>query len=87
MAATTEQLSGQADQLLHALGFFQTQDTGAAPVARSAAVKAPATASNPAVAHGGHAARSARAKPAATSGFALKMKEKGGATDKEFERY
>jgi hypothetical protein len=28
-----------------------------------------------------------RGKPAASNGFALKLKDKGAATDKEFERY
>jgi methyl-accepting chemotaxis protein len=87
MAATTEELSGQADQLIHALGFFKTREDATVRLARPATSKTPRSAeSNPVTTHRaeGHRAPADRGK---TAGFALKMKEKGGSTDKEFERY
>jgi methyl-accepting chemotaxis protein len=85
MASTTEELTGQADQLITALGFFRTGDTGQAPAAHGPAKPAPSLGKlREAVTH--TAARPA-AKTAGKSGVALKMKENGDSTDKEFERY
>ncbi len=87
MASTTEELTGQSDQLISALGFFRTGDQGqgAAP-ARTASVRSATPAKKQPDAAGHHAARSS-VKRASNSGVALKMKESGDAVDQEFERY
>jgi methyl-accepting chemotaxis protein len=85
MASTTEELTGQADQLLTALGFFRTGDTGQAQAGRAVSrSSAPLGKLREAVAH---AAPRPASKAGGKSGVALKMKENGDATDKEFERY
>ena len=84
MASTTEELSGQADQLMSALGFFRTGDSDHAPAARTAAPKTGAS-----LGKLREAVTPSRppSKPAGKSGVALKMKEAGDGMDKEFERY
>jgi methyl-accepting chemotaxis protein len=86
MASTTEELTGQADQLMAALGFFRTGDTGHAPAAHTAAAKPVSSVGKlrDAVAH---AAAPAAPKTARKPGVALKMREPGDPLDKEFERY
>jgi hypothetical protein len=85
MASTTEELTGQSDQLMSALGFFRTGDTGQASAARSAGARPAASLTNlqEAVGHGVAPA----AKKTAKSGVALKMRETGDRVDKEFERF
>ena len=86
MASTTEELTGQADQLLTALGFFRTGDTGQGPAAHSVAAKPASSVAKlrEAVAH---AAPPSASKTARKTGVALKMRETGDSTDKDFERY
>ncbi|MEO8596922.1 MAG: methyl-accepting chemotaxis protein, partial [Candidatus Solibacter sp.] len=84
MASTTEELTGQSDQLVGSLGFFRTSDTmqsQAAPAPgrslnrlRDAVSRKPAAAAPP-------------ARNSGRSGVALRMRDAGDATDKEFERY
>jgi hypothetical protein len=81
MASTTEELTGQSDQLMSALGFFRTGETGQAPAARSARPAASLSKLQEATSRG-----SAAKKPA-KSGIALKMRETGDRIDKEFERF
>ncbi|MGA9527798.1 MAG: methyl-accepting chemotaxis protein [Terriglobales bacterium] len=87
MASTTEELTGQADQLMSALGFFRTGESDAA-----ANVSRPAAASkaNKPESRAAAASASSSGSPVAKGakpGVSLKMKEKGDALDKEFERY
>jgi methyl-accepting chemotaxis protein len=86
MASTTEELSGQADQLITSLGFFRTGDARQALAANSVPAKRPnsLTKLREAVAH---PAAPSLAKPVGKSGTALKLRETGDQTDKEFERY
>ncbi|MGA3023500.1 MAG: methyl-accepting chemotaxis protein [Bryobacteraceae bacterium] len=86
MASTTEELTGQADQLLTSLGFFRTGDTGQAPAAHSAAAK-PASSQGKVREAASHGAPPAASRTARKSGVALKMREAGDSTDKDFERY
>jgi hypothetical protein len=85
MASTTDELTGQSDQLVSALGFFRTGDAGQAPLARSAGAKPGGTLGRlkEAVTH----SVPAGSKKAVKSGVALKMRETGDQVDKEFERY
>jgi hypothetical protein len=85
MASTTEELTGQSEQLMSALGFFRTGETGQTSVSRSSARPDGSLARlHQAVAHGSAPSSSKRAgKP----GVALKMKETGDHIDREFERY
>jgi len=85
MASTTEELTGQADQLITALGFFRTGDTGQAPAAHAAPKSAASLGKlREAVTHvpARHASKTGN-----KTGVALKMKETGDPTDKDFERY
>jgi len=85
MASTTEELTAQADQLMTALGFFRTSDTGQKPAAHTTPAKPAAhsiTKLREAVSHS-----SAPAKAPVKPGVALKMKDAGDHMDKEFERY
>ncbi|MGD0986279.1 MAG: methyl-accepting chemotaxis protein [Candidatus Sulfotelmatobacter sp.] len=92
MAATTEELTAQSDQLMSALGFFHTGDDTAGRAANRPMVKAaragagtePATA-RPSKPDGGAHIPAPKSGPKA--GVHLKLKEKGDALDKEFERY
>jgi methyl-accepting chemotaxis protein len=81
MASTTEELTAQSDQLMGALGFFRTGETGHAPVAPR-----PAASLRKVQDALGHSVAPAAKKPA-KSGVSLKMKDSGDALDKEFERY
>jgi methyl-accepting chemotaxis protein len=86
MASTTEELTGQSDQLIGALGFFRTGETAQAPAARPAASH-PAGSLNKLQEAVTHGAPHSGSKKAAKSGVALKMRETGDRTDKEFERF
>jgi methyl-accepting chemotaxis protein len=86
MASTTEELTGQADQLMTALGFFRTGDTGQASTAHTAASK-PAGSLGKLREAVTHTPVRHASKTASKNGVALKMKETGDPTDKEFERY
>ena len=86
MASTTEELTGQADQLMSALGFFHTGEDEAAASGSRAAAPAPAKAHKP-EGRAAAAAAASGAKAGPKSGVSLKLKEKGDALDKEFERY
>jgi hypothetical protein len=86
MASTTEELTGQSDQLINALGFFRTGDGGQGSPARPSVhkVSGSLTKLQEAVTHGGaHAA----AKKGVRAGVSLKMRETGDRIDKEFERF
>ena len=86
MASTTEELTGQSDQLISALGFFKTGDSGQAPPVRSAGARNAGSLNNLQAAVG-HGVAPAAAKKAGKSGVALKMRETGDRVDKEFERF
>jgi hypothetical protein len=83
MAATTEELTGQAHQLVSALSFFRTGDEGRRPSAPKARER------------GGEAARASKGSgysaPSAASvagkGVNLQLKEAHSDLDSEFERY
>ena len=85
MASTTEELTSQSDQLISALGFFRTGEQGQTPALRPALPKPVASVKKlqEAVTH--HADPKVPGKT--TNGVALKLRENGDATDKEFERY
>jgi hypothetical protein len=86
MASTTEELTGQSDQLVGALGFFRTGETAQAPASRTAGAR-PASSLAKLQEAVGHGAAPAAAKKTAKSGVALKMRETGDRIDKEFERF
>ena len=86
MASTTEELTGQSDQLVGALGFFRTGDSGQAPAARPAAPRQASSLAKLQEAVG-HGPAPATAKRTAKTGVALKMRETGDRIDKEFERF
>jgi len=87
MASTTEELTGQSEQLVSALSFFHTGDEENAHGRRGAATKpakqaaaAPTRAAKP----NGHAPA---AKAAGKSGVNLRLGDKHDEMDAEFERY
>jgi len=83
MASTTEELTGQADQLMSALGFFQTGERIQAPVAKAANTKASSLANL----HEAVNKRDSISKKPVKAGVSLKMRETGDRIDKEFERF
>ena len=83
MASTTEELTGQSDQLISALGFFRTGDQGSPAYAAAKPVASVKKLQQAVTNHPGHNGPAKSSK----SGVALKLKENGDATDKEFERY
>jgi methyl-accepting chemotaxis protein len=89
MASTTEELTGQSDQLVSALSFFHTGDEDGAPARKGPGAKA----SRPAAAPPQRAAKpmghgqAFQAKPAARAGVSLRLKDKHDDLDGEFERY
>jgi len=87
MAATTEELTAQSDQLLSALAFFRTGEKSGAPPAQSSAPRHTRLAPNVTARSVKPVTRTvvAESKPAAKSGFNLKMKD--DEIDKGFERY
>ena len=85
MASTTEELTGQADQLLSALGFFNTGETGQTPGTRSGFAKPTSLGKLREAVTQNVPAQNLR-RPA-KSGVALKMREPGDRTDREFERF
>jgi methyl-accepting chemotaxis protein len=88
LAATTEELTGQSDQLVKALAFFHTGDESHHPVQRTGTAN---TVRHPAelvrriegISH----APPSEAAAEAMAGVALRLKEKHGGLDAEFERY
>ena len=89
MASTTEELTGQSDQLMGALGFFRTGEDGHASMQQSAGARssrqvnaAPQRVSKP----NSHAVPPG-VKTAAKSGVSLRLKDKEDDLDKGFERY
>jgi hypothetical protein len=89
MASTTEELTGQSDQLVSALGFFRTADEGHGSTQQSAGGRAPKHtngAALKAVKPNGHSVP-AGLKAASKSGVSLKLKDKEDDLDKGFERY
>jgi len=89
MASTTEELTGQSDQLVSALAFFHTGDEEGDRQRRPASVKpgkpAPAVPSRTAKPNG-HGV-SAAARPQARGGVNLRLNDKHDDLDGEFERY
>jgi hypothetical protein len=85
MASTTDELTSQSEQLMSALGFFRTSDSGPAQAVRPAAPKPNGGIGklNDAVAR--HPVPAS--KKVAKSGVALRMRETTDHVDKEFERY
>jgi methyl-accepting chemotaxis protein len=86
MASTTEELSGQSDQLVSALGFFHIGDERQAAAARPAGPK-PAKRAEGAPAKPSKPNGQGALKAASKAGVTLSLKEKGDDLDKEFERY
>jgi len=89
MAATTEELTGQSDQLVSALSFFHTADEDGSPARRGAGAKAGRqlqAAPQRAVKPNGHSTASS-VKTAPKGGVNLRLKDKHDALDGEFERY
>ena len=88
MASTTEELTGQSEQLVSALSFFHTGDENGAHGRRGAAAKpskqavAPARSAKP----NGHGLAPA-AKAAGKTGVNLRLNDKHDELDAEFERY
>jgi hypothetical protein len=101
MASTTEELTGQSDQLVSALSFFRTGGDGrSANVSAASAepAKIQESSSNGSNNGLGDAVHSRTAKPRAKSngaglksasrnGIALRLKDKHDDLDGEFERY
>jgi hypothetical protein len=89
MASTTEELTGQADQLVGALAFFHTGDEDGTParkaVAQRTARQAQAAPARPIKSNGYDP--SLAAKTAGKSGVNLRLKQKKDELDGEFERY
>jgi purine-binding chemotaxis protein CheW len=83
MASTTEKLTGQSDQLVSALGFFRTGDSGHA---RPLSVQ-PENSLEKLQEAVGHGVTLAPPKTTAKSGVALRMRDVGDRIDKEFERF
>jgi hypothetical protein len=83
MASTTEELTGQSDQLVSALGFFRTGDSGHA---RPASIQSETSLEKlqEAVASG---VAPVVPKKTANSGVALRMRDANDRIDKEFERF
>ena len=85
MASTTEELTGQSEQLVSALGFFQTGDEGEEPRRGGKPPRpvhaTPARAARPA------ARAAASAKGSGQGGVKLRLSEKRDELDGEFERY
>jgi len=86
MASTTEELTGQSDQLISALGFFHTGDSGQAPAPRTAGVR-PSGSLNKLQEAVTRYAAPATPKGTSKPGISLRMRESGDRIDKEFERY
>jgi hypothetical protein len=89
MASTTEELTGQSDQLMSALGFFKTGDQPSGRAARAAAPRAarPAAASAPrasAASSGGAVSARSTSKG---GGVSLKMGDSADNLDKDYERF
>ena len=89
MAATTEELTGQADQLVSALAFFRTGDDAHLARTRTSASKpanpvneVPAKIATP----NGHVNGSGLAG-AVRPGVSLRLKEREDDIDKDFERF
>jgi methyl-accepting chemotaxis protein len=84
MAATTEELTGQSDQLVSALSFFHTGDEGGGRARKPA----PAQSARPAQAAPAKAAKpNGQAGAKAGGGVNLRLKDKHDDHDAEFERY
>jgi methyl-accepting chemotaxis protein len=84
MASTTEELTGQSEQLVSALAFFQTGGEDEAPRRGGKPPRphaGPARAAKPAA----HAV--AGGKASAGGGVKLRLSDKRDETDGEFERY
>jgi methyl-accepting chemotaxis protein len=88
MASTTEELTGQSEQLVGALGFFQTKGDGARAVKAVAAAREPAAQAEaePVAVENGDS-KGLRAKVMKKAGVKLRLNEKRDAMDEEFERY
>ncbi len=89
MASTTEELTAQSDQLIGALGFFRTGETGHPPAAAprpTASLRKVQDALGRSVAPVTPSA-GANSRKTAKPGINLRMKDAGDTIDKEFERY
>jgi hypothetical protein len=89
MAATTEELTGQSEQLVNALAFFRTGDKGHSAAHQPFypnSVERLDHSPEKALKANGHAGQS-HAKGAANVGVNLRLKENSEDLDGEFERY
>jgi hypothetical protein len=86
MASTTEELTGQSDQLVSALGFFRTGDEGHSSPQQVKAQRHATVAPQKAARPNGHSVP-AGLKAVAKSGVSLRLKDKEDDLDKGFERY
>jgi methyl-accepting chemotaxis protein len=88
MASTTEELTGQSDQLVSALSFFRTgveEQRQHRPAASHVARPAPGSGSQSVKASG--SGKSAAPRPQARGGVNLRLNDKHDDLDGEFERY
>jgi hypothetical protein len=89
MSSTTEELTGQSEQLVSALAFFNTGEEERVP-SRQAKAQRPAAGAHLHPVHPARPSRSAAvpsAKPAARGGVALRLNDHQDDSDGEFERY
>jgi methyl-accepting chemotaxis protein len=84
MASTTEELTGQSEQLVSALSFFRTGEEEEAVRRGKPVASVPAPAARVAKVA---AAASRPGKAAGKGGVSLKLGEKHDALDGDFERY
>jgi methyl-accepting chemotaxis protein len=90
MASTTEELTGQSDQLVSALSFFHTGDEDGGrqrkPVSGKPGRPAP-PAPGKAAKLNGHSASAAPRPQSKAGGVSLRLNDKHDDLDGEFERY
>jgi len=89
MAATTEELTSQSEQLVGALAFFHTGDSGHTAPPRAQRQNRHGTLMRPRASRQRRTPSGPLAKKAAAAGggVSLKLKDKSDDLDKEFERF
>jgi len=89
MASTTEELTGQSDQLVSALSFFHTGDEAGAPGRKGSGSKSarPAPVQQARTMKPNGHVPAAAAKTSGKAGVSLRLNDKHDDLDGEFERY
>jgi methyl-accepting chemotaxis protein len=87
MASTTEELSGQSEQLVSALAFFRTGDEEDGRNGRSGRLLKPSSAAPARAAKSSGRVQASSAKATGRGGVSLRLNEKHEDADAEFERY